>query len=289
MAAPSKDSEADDPGRAVLLCNSDQTFVTLRPVYEQTNGQSEAVVHKVLLCHFSENIKKLCDERPTSDRKPCFTVPLTSRTLAIFLSWIYTSSFAHVKRRNCASPNLFEELLWDHGYYSSCKYFHNNVCQHDLLELYIFAHAYNVRALRSDIRCVLQALFTGQYETPGIGAALVTFDRLPESNGLHKLFSAFVIRNWRTYLQTAAGAREESPPTKQLEELPKQILVQGMEYHATGLDEMVKVPGGISSPKSPRATAVEKQARYAFHEHKGKNEEQNCDKRWACPSSCWKE
>ncbi|KAF2093462.1 hypothetical protein NA57DRAFT_81389 [Rhizodiscina lignyota] len=269
VASQMDETKAAQLTRGDLLGKQDQTLITLR-ITEQLGDKedlSEAVTHKTLLCHFSEYFKNALDGGFSESRKRTFDVDLSSRTLAIFVSWLYTGCLSHIQRREHSS-----EIQ---GYDPTCKSFHKNV--------------------------LFSGPDGGPDDAPEVTAALSAFEKLPENSGLCKLFSIFIIRGWRKYMDPMSA--QLVVPQELLRQLPVTILLEGVSYHAATLlasssrfsrpprkIDIAVIPGGEYGKCTNRGQGNDgklDEERYAFHEHVTTAEEEECDARWKAPAQLY--
>ena len=170
-------------------------------------------------------------------------------------------------------------------YIPKCDYVYKNICQHDLVDLFIFAHDKNLSSLRSLALSLLQdEIAQSKRNTIEITAALAAYKHLPFNSPLIKHVTACVVYSWPKHFEDAEYTKPKVPLAL-LEQLPKKVLLSVIRKQmaigfGTGgikweLDRAMFE--GITAPGLYEGSSnVFRPDEHALHEHASEEELEEC-------------
>lgn len=208
-----------------------------KPLNEaETRAQPEFIVNKPLLCYFSKFFDNALNGEFLESGKDSFTLEEGShRSVEQFVGWLYTGKitsscewYSHDEYVKDLDPGIDLD-----GNIRQCQMGSGHgVCQHDLIELYLFAEYYNVRELRTEIITVLQEDALLNRSFPGCNggikrtlidpvASMRAFNNLREGDKLYKLVRISLAVGWQVKV---AGDGERGWSNGIMEHMPKDAL-----------------------------------------------------------------
>lgn len=204
----------------------------------------------------------------------------SERVVTVFQQWLNSGVLRHTHVR------LHEAYLPSTVYIPRCSNTYNNLCQHDLVELYLLATTYDVRLLRSATLALLQdEVVQMKRNNIEITAALHAYNNLPEDSPLIKYVTACIIYGWPKYFKDFEY-KAPKVPLELLEKLPPNVLLSAVRKQVTTgfgtsgiqLELDRAVFEGITAPGLYAGNSnAFRPDEHALHEHETEEELEECE------------